>query len=74
MDKINEYKEMKKAAISSCQNEEAVRAEAFFTKLVLNTRMRRYIINEKKLSELIVEIYDKIGSKLIEEQKKQSID
>lgn len=65
LEKINEYKRLRFEAVNGGahgENDESVR---LYSKLMLNTVMRNYMLCEKKIYNIVADIYDEIGRQLI---------
>ena len=65
LEKINEYKRLRFEVVNGGahgENDESVR---LYSKLMLNTVTRNYMLCEKKIYNIVADIYDEIGRQLI---------
>lgn len=65
LEKINEYKRLRFEAVNGGvhgENDESVR---LYSKLMLNAVTRNYMLCEKKIYNIVADIYDEIGRQLI---------
>ncbi len=64
LERINMYKCMRAEFISGGRND-ADKSAQLYSRLMLNTRTRNYMLSEKKIYNMIADIYDRIGREFI---------
>lgn len=65
LEKINEYKRLRFEAVSSGTQGENDESVSLYSRLMLNTVTRNYMLCEKKIYTIVSDIYDEIGRQLI---------